>query len=306
MRLLFDREWREIREMHEAIVGAALPDDGTGLLVMLRAYFDESGDHPKARETVVVGLLASPTQWKWLAKAWRRTLRRAGVRGEYKAAKCLRGEAPFDHLGPTERDQLRVSLGRIIDRYVPYAAVVGCIRDDFESEVLTHIDRRPRHPLNDMWTWCGRSCLEYIVKTPKRRDTPVACVFDRGHASEAMLFAHMHEVCRAHGWSKVLPTLTSAPSDQVPGLQAADWLVSEVRHDMDHQVFGARKRHNGFAGMFDRMAIDGGILSRDNIRALMAPVFAGTQRLNFEAWAATCADEEAGATRKPDAEEEAP
>jgi hypothetical protein len=55
---------------------------------------------------------------------------------------------------------------------------------------------------------------------------------------------------------ETLISLTAAPSHKSRPLQAAEWLVYEVRHDLDYQVYGKTKKQPFFPNLFRRMKLD--------------------------------------------------
>src|SRR3989442_14766969 len=119
--------------MHHAVVGSAFPPDMTGTLLVLRAYFDESGTNPGSRLVTMVGVLATPKRWRLLSRAWWAVLERHGVKGEFKADECVRGLAPpYNGWSPRERLAFRARLGSLIDEHAVYASVVSMLRADFD------------------------------------------------------------------------------------------------------------------------------------------------------------------------------
>jgi hypothetical protein len=229
----------------------------------------------------MAGLLSSPLHWEALGRAWRRTLKRYRVQGEYKGADCVHGRGDFAHLTRLSRSTLRVDLGRIIQRHVQYVCVVGVLRDDFVAEVASLVGRGLT--FSDPYPWCARTCLEYIAKSKARGRKRVACVFDAGHGFQRRMFDYFSTtLLRAQKWEHIFfPSLTAAASHRYAPLQAAEWCVYELRQDMDNQYLGTQLRHDCYGGML-RDITEGGHFHRENLRGIMRPLFASYQRQTWE------------------------
>jgi hypothetical protein len=64
--------------------------------VMLAAYFDESGTHPKSDLLVLAGMVSPVRQWELLGSAWQRLLFKNGIEDEgYRAASCAAFQDQF-------------------------------------------------------------------------------------------------------------------------------------------------------------------------------------------------------------------
>jgi hypothetical protein len=255
------------QDVEAAVLGAAFPETQTGLVVVLRAYFDESGTHARSRIVTVVGVVATPKKWRAFTRLWWQTLKVAGVKGEFKSDECVRGLGQYEGWPMGTRRQLRAQLGRLIDDHAIYASVVSMLRADFKAEIVPHATK------GDLWEdpypWCLRACLEYIAKTEKRAGRRVACVADEGHGYQSRFFEYFPKLKQAKNWRQVFVSLTAAASEDYAPLQAAEWLVYEARHTTDQHVYGTPKRWGSLIQCFEKMEIEGGNFSGKSLRGLM-------------------------------------
>lgn len=273
-----------------AVSGCAFPPGRTGELAVLRAYLDESGTGPRSRLISVAGVVAGPGRWRIFSKEWIGLLRSYGVTCEYKAEWCIKGTHGFSHLLRPDRNRLRKELGQVMDRHIRFGVYASVLADDFQQEIARHM--KQDHTFRDAYTWCVRMCLEFIVKAPQRGSAKIACVLDEGHGFLDRFIEYFPTLWTAQKWEKkFFRSLTKASSDQYPPLQAADWLVSECRHDLDQQVFRVRKKYPGFAGSFDKKWIHGGYFNAKRLREYISLLCEYERREVRQIWEQVIADE---------------
>jgi hypothetical protein len=253
-------------------------------VAILRAYFDESGTHVRSRVITIAGVVATPKRWVRLSRSWWDVLGRHGVRGEFKAAECVRGFKQYETWLPDRRDALRVALARLIDEHGLFAVGMSVPREEFEREVRDYTTSET--PAYDPYIWCMRMCLETIALDPLRGSRRVACVFDAGHGGQIRAFDHFQAIrSKQRGWEKVyFASLNAAPSDEYPPLQAADLLAFELRCNADQHLHGTELERPNLAGVFKRLPIRTGYLSGAALAGFRRQLQAMAQRDTWLAW----------------------
>ena len=108
------------------LISMAEPD----FVMMMHAYFDESGTHASSPVTCVAGYLFESNQALHLDREWREILGKFGL-NHFHAVDCAHGKGDFAALSPKQRGELVVSLVGAIKRRMTIGIAVSLSETDF-------------------------------------------------------------------------------------------------------------------------------------------------------------------------------
>ena len=163
------------------LAGFLLPE-GRGLLVMLRAYFDDSGTHDGSRIVVMGGLVGTPTQWTLFDEQWKaklaEPLKDKPQLSSFSLGDCARGRNEFRSYTEPERDWVRHDFRQIIIE-IALIGVAFAIDGEAWRELVVG---RYRKELGSALQNCAEQCVAYALQCaePHPEGDAVAVMFDAG------------------------------------------------------------------------------------------------------------------------------
>ncbi len=211
------------------MVAAVLPFGcENGRLLMLRAYFDDSGTHASAPLVVVGGLIGGPVEWYRFERAWRKLLD-LPMEGKpplrkFSMSKCAAGEDEFSAYSRAERDKIThdfrqviiasglVGVASTIDRIAWDELVIGRYREFAgppEALCLVHV-------VNDAINYASRH----------KHGPEIAIVYDAGRETENFSTIGKGFVSGQFGKGQVV-SFTFAQVAKFTPLQGADMVATE-------------------------------------------------------------------------------
>ena len=230
-------------------------------LMVIGAYFDESGTHASADVCTVGGFYATHEQWEPF-EVLREQLEDAGV-SSYHAAdlESLRGE--FQHLTREEKVRLQKSFVSCLHAVAPHGVVAGITASEFGSnDALRGLVATP-------YTLCAMRCvLEVVDRAVERGITePIDFVFDRGGQGKGELLTYMQALACEH--PLVQHIFFSDKTTLLP-LQAADFIAYEAMKHFQNRVIGGARRpiRRSFDAILD-LEPEGWILHRGSYEPLI-------------------------------------
>lgn len=228
------------RSLLAQLLDAVLPD-GKGMVVMLQAYFDESGTQGDSPALLVAGYLFEPQRCLALETDWSIALKEAGV-SIFHATDCAGGWGEFKDMDRKGRDELYLKLLNLIRRDATVGMVVQVKEADFRQAVPAGWEKR----FGGAYAACATLCLQAVGRwcRDNSRDDRVAYFLESGHqcAGEAFHFMEfiaqfpvMRDLYRWHSHTFVSKKST------VP-LQTADILAWELNKENVERSFFPRRR----------------------------------------------------------------
>lgn len=221
-----------IRQLARVLLGSA----HDGLIMMIQAYFDDSGTHAGSDLVFVGGTFGSVDQWEPFEAAWKAVLDNPAPHKaslpRFHMAECEAGEGLFADYKPAERDLTIHNFRKVILDSGLYGYAMGISRTDwdkFAPTVLTSI-------LGDnIESFCIWNCFQHVLNWAGLRNE-VAFVFDdwRGSSDSRADFGRISDIYQGAAKAdstKAQPlSLTFANSLKTLPLQAADMVAWEMRN----------------------------------------------------------------------------
>lgn len=221
-----------MRQLARVLLGSA----HDGLIMMIQAYFDDSGTHADSDLVFVGGVFGSVDQWELFEAAWEAVLDNPAPHKvslpRFHMAECEAGEGLFADYKPAERDRTIHNFRKVILDSGLYGYAMGISRadwDKFAPTVLTSI-------LGDhIESFCIWSCFQHVLDWAGLRKE-VAFVFDdwRGSPDRRADFdriGNIYQGAAKAGSTKAQPlSLTFANTLKTLPLQAADMVAWEMRN----------------------------------------------------------------------------
>ncbi|MFN3465499.1 MAG: hypothetical protein ACK4X1_15650 [Terricaulis sp.] len=217
-------------------VSLLLGADERGLILALRAYFDDAGTHDAARVVCWGGFIGNAKQWRTLETAWRERLANPILNtldpkpplARFHLSPCRARDDEYAGYSEANANSLRYDFREIISK----SGVVG---------VAFAIDRRAynlivpinaRDYLGDAEQVCFGACFNGAYQQARQfypHETQLHLIFDRvTHASRReKLEATAARVEQEEGGKPRLISATWADMTATPALQAADTIATE-------------------------------------------------------------------------------
>jgi len=238
----------------EAIVQALLRNGGY-VVVLLEAYFDESGSHEGAPVLCVAGFVFEKGQALKLSEEWSEVLNRYEL-PYFHMVDCAHGNGPFASLSRSQRILVAANIIGIIKR----RAAIG-FANSVDVEAYYELVPPNLRIAGSAYSFCVRNVLDHVGGWfhKIRFAGKSAYFFEAGHKSRSEadkvindLFVNpLIEQVYRHGYvghSFVL-------KKEAPPVQAADMLAWQWATDVRHEAEGKPRRkdfeslmHTGFSG----------------------------------------------------------
>ena len=199
----------------------------TKAMLLIGAYFDESGVHSDALVATVAGFVAEADVWIRIETEWLAVLGEFADRGvtAFHTADCLAGTGQFERLQGWERAYVTDNLTRIIVRNNPTPIWASVIVEDWNF--VNEPELRALFP--SAYHLCFDHCMARLYEWSKAHgDVVVAPVFAEQNEYEE----RAREIFRAyqghslHG--KLFHSISFALANKLPALQTADLLAHEL------------------------------------------------------------------------------
>jgi hypothetical protein len=222
------------------LLAAVLPG-GKGAVVMLRAYFDESGTHEGAPALIVAGYLFEPESCVTLEREWSAALCGAGV-SVFHAKDSAHFLGEFKGMSREERDSLYVGLLGLIKRHVVLGVAVSVPQDVFDRLKPKGWEAK----FGGAYAVCATLCLQAVGRWCRENspDERVAYFFEAGHESAAEANRFMQHVVRHPFLAEEYRynSHTFIPKRDAIPLQAADILAWGWNKELTEGSVRPRKR----------------------------------------------------------------
>ena len=200
------------------------------LIVVLRAYFDDSGTHAGSKVLVLAGFMGSPDEWSKFEDEWADILKKEGIKS-FHARDFHGGYGQCKDWPLTRRELVRGDLRRVLAarNIIGIGATVRV--DDWESSASPAIKDRYISPLYLAFEHCIQQTLHWAQCATDQQTGEIEKVsffFDSFNREVARCF----DIGKAyeHGWirSDWFEGIAFGQTDRMLPLQAADMLAHET------------------------------------------------------------------------------
>jgi hypothetical protein len=215
----------------------AIQPDG-GLVVVLTAYFDESGIHKGSKLVTVGGYVAHPHVWKHFSKHWRRHLAEARV-SDFHATDLEALQGPYLGWDRSKRIGFQERLIETILHHQLAGIACGATALDYEEVIPAGSELREIYPSAYLFSAMHAVFRTVEWATAHQYHTPVAFVFEQGGPTPGLL---IEQLTRWRVGDPRIGSVTFADSQLVVPLQAADMHAYEAwKHGENRFIDGIKR-----------------------------------------------------------------
>jgi hypothetical protein len=235
---------------------SALSISDASLVIMLAAYFDESGTHDDSDAVTVGGFVASRERWEAFEAEWKAFLQRESIKRFHRVdLECFQKEFHRDNGWDEERrDRIVSEAQAIIGEHVRIGFVHSVIKSHYD-EVVT--DESVRWKLGrHYYTFCAQACMRKLANwaAGTSHNEAINYFFEDGAKGGGELYQLMSKITkkkearaafRYRGLSFVPKWDETIDGVLFPGvvqLQSADLLAYEGFKLMENWYVGEVKR----------------------------------------------------------------
>ncbi|MGP1396480.1 MAG: hypothetical protein ACTS3R_13290 [Inquilinaceae bacterium] len=208
-------------------------------LVLLYAYFDETGIHDGAHVTALSGFVGSKSAWEAIENRWAAVLAEFSMKGvsTFHMTDCVRQEGEFSRVDTPQRGYIITQLSEALGAQNLQAVSSAVVVDDWslavsDSEFLRRFPKPFDLCFDDvvrqLWEWGAKNAIGETI---------------------APMFAHQPEyhgrmeivekAYSAEEWyRRILGPIAFGYPDQVMPLQCADLLVHQMGWSIEKTRFG--------------------------------------------------------------------
>ena len=208
-------------------------------LVLLYAYFDETGTHSGARITAIAGFVGSKPQWEAIEERWISILSEYADRGvhTFHMTDCAAQTGEFARVDTPSRNYIITQLSEILGVQGVQAVSSAVVLDDWTDVVIddAFLARFPK-PFDLCFDDIVRQLWEWAAK-------------NTGGEKVAPMFAHQPEydkrmsavgdVYGAEQWyRRLLGSVAFGRPEEIIPLQCADLIVHQVGWNIEQRRYG--------------------------------------------------------------------
>jgi len=197
-----------------------------GFLLLIRAYFDDSGTHTDSLVTVMGGLLGTVDQWEEFERDWARKLDaplpgKPALQKGFHLSHCNAKSGEFSGYSDAEQDAVIHDFREIILN-AKLTSMASCVDRRAWNELVVG---GYRDVLGDALSVCFFDCIDEVVRIvqPVYGHDKIAIIFDEGIWSQRL--QTIGEQWNNHQLDIV--TVTFAQISEVLPLQGADIVATE-------------------------------------------------------------------------------
>lgn len=262
------------------------PGDRLKLLMVLEAYFDESGDQGRF---LIAGYVSTQERWVAFEKAWKEPIdalflpiKRFDRSPPFHMWPCISGKEPFNLIDISARDTLMRAIFPFIPEHALFGMSEGVSLADFNGVVLPNVPKQLAiaKDLRDPYFLCFQLALERLVLQIEELldigpENTVACFFDRQDqfGPRALRYFNRLKADEANRpWVRRLRSIAFAGKDELVPLQAADvlaWLSNRFMAQSltTHPRFLLEEY---LRILWSRRALEHAVLTRDGLQEQIA------------------------------------
>jgi hypothetical protein len=255
-----------VRQILESVLPFGCAD---GKLLMLRAYFDDSGTHATTPLVVVGGLIGGPVQWYRFERAWAALLAQP-MPGKpplraFHLSHCAAREGEFADYNQAERDKITHDFRQIILASGVASVAYTIDRVAWDELVTGRYREFAGPPEANCLVKCVRAAMDFAGK--HKHGPEVAIIYDKGRETEKFSTVGDMFVKGSFGNSQVV-SFTFASIERFCPLQGADMIATEsywfgLQWLKDGEAAEARPH---FRDYLEHMNGGGFILDREKIQ----------------------------------------
>jgi len=204
-------------------------------LVVLQAFFDESGTHARAESTVIAGFVGTAEQWVEVERLWAEHLAKHDI-PDFHYHEFENRVGPWEKMDREIRTPIMKGLMVILIRsgLIPVAAAYHGKWGDIEPKnPLWKPDRFP-----NAYSWCFELCMESLIDCSRDvyGSEPVSVMFALHDEYGERALKYFDLFKRNREWQTLVHPIAFDSPKSRPALQAADMIAFEI-----YQAFNSRR-----------------------------------------------------------------
>jgi len=217
---------------------------GTGVLVFLESYVDESGSHEGSPVLCLAGYAIDTKQVDYFNGEWKEVLAKYDL-PYFRMSECAHNSGKFKPLLRQDCIDIETRMIGIIKRRVEHGFAVTVNEAEYNRLIGQRTDL-----YGDAYCKCLRFCVESVTAWRERysqTNGKVAFIFESGHSSQHRANAMMDQIFNVpalkerHGY----PSHVFAAKACVPGLQAADLVSLAMGNGLQAPALAWPAQQNG-------------------------------------------------------------
>jgi len=208
-------------------------------MVMLKAYFDESGTHGDSAVVSISGLVARKDAWIEVSEKWQAILDEFKDRGVrwFRMSEALAQEGQFARIDKVALDYILTQLSGVLhdSHAVPLSSAV--VREDWRA-VVTDTEFLARFP--DPIDLCFENIIRHLAAWSRQNaGGETVCPMFAYHQEFSPRMAEIGRLYGAQNWYRtVLGALAFDYPDRVIPLQCADLVAHQMNWDVEKRAYG--------------------------------------------------------------------
>ena len=250
------------------LIGAILPCPG--VLMSVRAYFDESYSPGTGGVFCVAGYVLDKNAVDPMERAWKANLDRYGL-SRFHMVECAHGTREFKHLSPAERIAVETAAIGVIQEHARYGHMVVVKKADFNETV------RGLHT-PDVYSFCCYMALAGVRNWADRVDFQdhIAFLFEAGHENQGHANQILGEVLSSPKLAAAYryASHTFVKKELAGALQAADLLAWQTVKLLKCRDEGRQPRKDFLALIQDGSAYNITHIKRDRLGRMAEDIHA--------------------------------
>jgi hypothetical protein len=196
-------------------------------MILLQAYFDESGLHQASPATLIAGFVGRAEDWLRVETEWRAALAPHGIT-EFHYHEFENRTGPWEPMERWCRDPIRDALAGIIGKSPLIPIGFGFV-GEWEPTAVTHPLWKPEsYPT--AYSWCFEGSMNLLVRCCREvyASQPVTVIFAQHEQFAERALREFDKFKRNHRWETLVDPIVLGSPSKVPALQMADMLAYEL------------------------------------------------------------------------------
>ena len=237
-------------------------------IIVLTAYFDDSGTHADSKAVVWAGFIGPEDHWLSLDVEWRALLKKWEIRS-FHMYPCVHGRGEFQGWPIGKRDNCIYEFREVILRHQMFGLGSAASVKDWDELVVGDHKKYLRSPDE----YCLSHCIRDAINQAKdfSPNDKLAIVFD-DRQRDGDVLNRIFDFYRQHaGSDPEVASITFQKSGSFIGLQAADMLAYETYLYAQGAIKTGKypEARPHFQRFLDQGMLKGGIMRRHNIERLI-------------------------------------
>jgi Protein of unknown function (DUF3800) len=252
--------------------GIFSPERRRRQILVLKAFFDDSGTHSTSEVVVMGGLIADESVWANIEREWGDTLKHYQIRRMHMShCEAANPKSEFANFDRTTRSEMIDRFSGVIKRQglevMMLSAAVNRITWKSVQKNSALASALPC-PIDYCFNWCMRKAIS-TRQASKHSNEPVFLTFDSREQSVSTWSRLASGY--AHLWPNRISGYDFARMDSSCALQAADMVAYETykyMHERETTNSEPVKRKN-FADLIENCAFDGAFFTEENLQSFV-------------------------------------